>query len=152
MKAPTLVFAAGPSKDDIEAYMQDKYGNITWLLEKDLKKTKAINENEFYLGAYDDAPIVVFDPLYALGGVFNDDRVHLMMVYDIGNPSSTMDLYKIKKAVLQLMQVLLSQSINKIIFRGNKAPKGFIQEKGFRYDNRTYLDICNLEAVNGSAE
>ena len=43
--------------------MQDKYGTITWLFEKDLKKTKAIKENEFYLGAYDDAPIVVFDPL-----------------------------------------------------------------------------------------
>lgn len=63
MKTPTLVFTAGPSKDDIEAYMQDEYGNITWLFEKDLKKTKAINENESYLGAYDDAPIVVFDPL-----------------------------------------------------------------------------------------
>lgn len=50
------------------------------------------------------------------------------------------------------MQVLLSQSINKIIFRGNKAPKGFIQGKGFRYDNRVYLDICNPETVNGSAE
>ena len=75
-----------------------------------------------------------------------------MMVYDIGNPSGTMDLYKIKKAILQLMQVLLSQSINKIIFRGNKAPKGFIQGKGFRYDNRVYLDICNPETVNGSAE
>ena len=69
-----------------------------------------------------------------------------MMVFDIVNPSGTMDLYKIKKAILQLLQVLLAQSINKIIFRGNKAPKGF------RYDNRTYLDICNLEAVNGSAE
>lgn len=75
-----------------------------------------------------------------------------MMVFDIGIPSGTMDLYKIKKAILQLMQVLLSQSINKIIFKGNKAPKGFIQGKGFRYDNRTYSDICNLEAVNGSAE
>ena len=105
-----------------------------------------------YLGAYDDAPIVVFNSLYALGDVFNEDRVHLMMVYDIGSPSGTMDLYKIKKEVLQLLQVLLSQSINKIIFRGNKAPKGFIQGKGFRYDNRTYSDICNLEAVNGSAE
>ena len=69
LKTPTLVFAAGPSKDEIEAYMQDKYGNITWLFEKDLKKTKAINENEFYLGAYDDAPIVVFNPLQALGDV-----------------------------------------------------------------------------------
>ncbi len=132
--------------------MQDKYGNNTQLFEKDLKKAKAINENESYLGAYDDVPIVVFDPLQALGGVFNDDRVYLMMVYDIGNPSGTMDLYKIKKAILQLMQVLLSQSINKIIFKGNKAPKGFIQGKGFRYDNRTYSDICNLEAVNGSSE
>ena len=75
-----------------------------------------------------------------------------MMFFDIENPSGTMDLYKIKKAILQLMQVLLSQSINKIIFRGNKAPKGFIQGNGFRYDNRTYLDICNLETVNGSAE
>lgn len=46
MKTPTLVFAAGPSKDDIEAYMQDKYGNTTWLFKKDLKKTKAVNENE----------------------------------------------------------------------------------------------------------
>lgn len=63
MKTPTLVFTAGSSKDDIEAYMQDKYGNTTWLFEKDLKKTKAINKNEFYLGAYDDVPIVVFDPL-----------------------------------------------------------------------------------------
>ena len=52
-----------------------------------------------------------------------------MMVYDIGNPSGTMDLYKIKKAILQLMQVLLSQSINKIIFRGNKAPKDLFREK-----------------------
>lgn len=63
MKTPILFFAAGPSKDYIEAYMQDKYGNTTWLFEKYLKKTKAVNENEFYLGAYDDAPIVVFDPL-----------------------------------------------------------------------------------------
>ena len=63
MKTPTLVFAVGPSKDDIEAYMQDEYGNITWLFEKDLKKTKAINEKELYLCAYDDVPIVVFDPL-----------------------------------------------------------------------------------------
>ena len=75
-----------------------------------------------------------------------------MMVFDIVNPSGTMDLYKIKKEVLQLLQVLLSQSINKIIFKGNKAPKGFIQGKGFRYDNRVYLDICNPETVNGSAE
>ena len=37
-------------------------------------------------------------------------------------------------------------SINKYnYFRGNKAPKGFIQGNGFRYDNRTYLDICNPE-------
>ena len=43
--------------------MQDEYGNITWLFEKDLKKTKAINEKELYLCAYDDVPIVVFDPL-----------------------------------------------------------------------------------------
>lgn len=115
MKTPTLVFTAGPCKDDNETYMQDKYGNTTWLFEKDLKKTKAINENESYLGAYDDAPIVVFNSLYALGGVFNDERVHMMMVFDIENPSGTMDLYKIKKEVLQLLQVLLSQSINKII-------------------------------------
>ena len=112
MKTPTLVFTAGPSKDEIEAYMQDEYGNITWLFEKDLKKTKAINENELYLGAYDEAPIVVFDPLYALGGVFNDDRVHLMMVYDIGNPSGTMDLYKIKKGGFTIV-ASAAVSINK---------------------------------------
>lgn len=173
----TLVFAAGPSKEDIEAYMQDKYGNITWLFEKDLKKAKAINENEFYLGAYDDDPIVVFDPLYALGDAFDDDRVHLMMVFDIGIPSGTMDLYKIKKGDVcvtysdSIQYVLLltnytkyngaiiqgtkddftidasaAVSINKYnYFRGNKAPKGFIQGNGFRYDNRTYLDICNPE-------
>lgn len=65
-----------------------------------------------YLGAYDDVPIVVFDPLYALGGVFNDDRVHLMMVYDIGNPSGTMDLYKIKKGDFTIV-ASAAVSINK---------------------------------------
>ena len=112
MKTPTLVFAAGPSKDDNEAYMQDKYGTITWLFEKDLKKTKAINENELYLGAYDDVPIVVFDPLWALGDVFNDDRVYLMIVFDIGNPSGTMDLYKIKKGGFTIV-ASAAVSINK---------------------------------------
>lgn len=109
--------------------MQDEYGNITWLFEKDLKKTKAINEKELYLCAYDDVPIVVFDPLQVLGDVFNDDRVHLMMVFDIENPSGTMDLYKIKKEVLQLLQVLLSLSKIKLFLEGIKHQKDLFREK-----------------------
>ena len=92
--------------------MQDKYGNNTWLFEKDLKKAKAINEKELYLCAYDDVPIVVFDPLQVLGDVFNDDRVHLMMVFDIGIPSGTMDLYKIKKGGFTIV-ASAAVSINK---------------------------------------
>ena len=52
-----------------------------------------------------------------------------MMVFDIENPSGTMDLYKIKKEVLQLLQVLLSLSKIKLFLEGIKHQKDLFREK-----------------------